>query len=317
MIVLDGLDTGADRLEFAADGRSLLASSQGAPFRTVLWDLPSGGPPRLSWPGVREATFCPEGGRFVAIDALVLAHGEDSVRASGLRVIDPAAVTPAPPFDQGRERRYGPEPGGGFDDEDDFARHVRFTPDGTRLVAIGGDRRLRRWSWPALDPLDAPGPGGLSDPGALAFSPDGSRLGVFDRRGEVRLLDAAYLSCFWEMAIYSSGSRRPHLAFSPDGRLVAGASGSAMRVFDAASGARVAKVDFLPVFTGLAFTPDGRYLASSHLNGRVEFLDTSTWFDGPTFDWKIGGLRSLAFSEDGMLAAAGSARRVVVWDLDV
>jgi WD40 repeat protein len=317
MIVLDGLETGADRLEFAADGHSLLASSQNGPFHTVLWDLPAGGTPRLSWAGVREAAFCPDGERYIAISSDDLGEQEEGDRASSLRVIDPTTVAADPPFAHAshgvdwydRIDGYGSE-------EATFVRRLRFAPDGTRFVVIDGPRRLRWWSWPALEAIDGPGVDpSLVQPGALAFSPDGRRLAVFDRRGEIFLLDAEYGTRFWDASVYSS--RRPHVAYSPDGRWVAGASGSAMRVFDAASGERVAKVDFLPIFTGLAFTPDGRYLVSTHLNGRVEFLDTSTWLDGPTFDWKIGGLRSLAFSADGMLAAAGAGRRVVVWDLDL
>jgi hypothetical protein len=36
------------------------------------------------------------------------------------------------------------------------------------------------------------------------------------------------------------------------------------------------------------------------------------------FNWEIGRLRSVAFSPDGMLAAAGGDRgKIVVWDVDL
>jgi hypothetical protein len=38
----------------------------------------------------------------------------------------------------------------------------------------------------------------------------------------------------------------------------------------------------------------------------------------PAFDWDMGRLRSVAFSPDGMLAAAGNDKgKIVVWDVDL
>jgi WD40 repeat protein len=50
----------------------------------------------------------------------------------------------------------------------------------------------------------------------------------------------------------------------------------------------------------------------------VKLYDTSTWEVARTFTWDIGKMRSIAFSRDGALAAAGSdTGKVVVWDVDV
>src|SRR4051812_16486041 len=103
MIVLEGLDAGTDRLEFAADGSSLLGSSQDAPFRTALWSLPDGGPPRLSWADVREATYCPDGERFLAVEARGGLGNPTTPPASSLRVLDPSLVAPDPPFARATE----------------------------------------------------------------------------------------------------------------------------------------------------------------------------------------------------------------------
>jgi WD40 repeat protein len=71
-------------------------------------------------------------------------------------------------------------------------------------------------------------------------------------------------------------------------------------------------------FTGLAFHPSGRYLAATSNDETVKLYDTTTWEVAKTYTWNIGRMRSIAFSPDGTLAAAGSdTGKVVVWDVDL
>lgn len=71
-------------------------------------------------------------------------------------------------------------------------------------------------------------------------------------------------------------------------------------------------------FTSLAFHPSGRYLAATSNDATVKLYDTSNWSLATTYTWDIGRMRSVAFSPDGLLAAAGSdTGKVVVWDVDV
>jgi len=71
-------------------------------------------------------------------------------------------------------------------------------------------------------------------------------------------------------------------------------------------------------YTGLAFHPSGRFLAATSNDETVTFFDTHTFAEARTYMWKIGRLRSVAFSPDGALAAVGSdTGKVVVWDVDV
>jgi WD40 repeat protein len=70
-------------------------------------------------------------------------------------------------------------------------------------------------------------------------------------------------------------------------------------------------------FTGVAFHPSGRYLAATSTDKTVTFFDT-TWAVARTFSWNIGKMRSVCFSLDCALAAAGSDEgKVIVWDVDV
>jgi WD40 repeat protein len=70
-------------------------------------------------------------------------------------------------------------------------------------------------------------------------------------------------------------------------------------------------------FTDVAFHPSGKYLAATSNDKTVKLHDTTTWEISRTYVWEIGRMRCIAFSPDGMLAAAGSdTGKVVVWDVD-
>ena len=70
-------------------------------------------------------------------------------------------------------------------------------------------------------------------------------------------------------------------------------------------------------FTALAFHPSGQWLAATSNDETVKLYDTTTWQVAKTFTWNIGRMRSIAFSPDGTLAAAGSdTGKVVIWDVD-
>ena len=73
----------------------------------------------------------------------------------------------------------------------------------------------------------------------------------------------------------------------------------------------------------LTFSSDGRRLAScvpwpsgAGLPASVAVWDAASGRERRSYDWQIGGVRSVAFAPDGLLAAAGGKAGIVVWDVE-
>jgi hypothetical protein len=150
----------------------------------------------------------------------------------------------------------------------------------------------------------------------LAFSPDGRYLAIagFSTLTVWAVLQRQRIEQ-WRIpdAPYNAGGL---VAFSPDGAHLVFGEGRQLRVFhelkpvcDLSSG--------LPYFTSIAFHPSGNCFAATK-GDVIVIYDTATWTEVKTIAWEIVRMRSVAFSPDGLLAAAGSdTGKVVVWDVDV
>jgi WD40 repeat protein len=111
------------------------------------------------------------------------------------------------------------------------------------------------------------------------------------------------------------------MVLSPDGRAVACRTRNTLRIYPSSGGwGAVPEIanDGKPHFTGVAYHPSGRVLAATSNDKTVKFYDSASGRLSRTFTWDIGRMRSVCFSPDGLLAAAGSdTGKVVVWDVDV
>jgi WD40 repeat protein len=194
---------------------------------------------------------------------------------------------------------------------------VAFSPDGERM-AVGADGapvlQVQQWEtgeeWhPQQDP-------GMTRVWSLAFSPDNTILALGFGQGRVSMMELA------------TGLERfslPHRAgvnavsFSPDGTTLATLAGSEVRLWEVGTGAQRRS---LPEHDDrawcLAFTPDGRFLATGAWDSTVRLWDPVTGRERARFDWGLGRrVNALAFAPDGMTAAvAGDAPDIVVWDVD-
>jgi WD40 repeat protein len=225
-----------------------------------------------------------------------------------------------------------------------WGRRIGLSPDG-RYLAEADSATSTEWGGSGLlvhaaaawQPVPA-----LADAthttGGLAFSPDGRFLAtghivrVGDRMRSFHPLPGRYAVPDYEYVVlvrevpagpvvrsvdgWQQGVS--HLAFSPDGSALAGTAGPRLRVWDLAGDRELAVHKRGPKhFQGLAFTADGRYLATVSNDATVRVWDTRAWREHTTFTWQIGRLLNIAFAPDGLRAAAGSdTGRIVIWDVE-
>jgi WD40 repeat protein len=214
-----------------------------------------------------------------------------------------------------------------------------FAPDGTRAISgpvspsasmltgytVSSERVERAWGRRMTDPV-----GKLSRLGPLCFLPDGDRFLVqvlqVDGTDHERLLlgrwsdKADRVSC----AVPMRPVRLFFRAVSPDGGRVIywHDSSGEVRVYRTDDLTRRPEEYLIPPKEGVysragTYHPSGEFLAVTN-GDEVLFLDAGTFHELRTYDWKVGGVRNVAFAPDGALAAACSdTGKVVVWDVDI
>jgi WD40 repeat protein len=219
----------------------------------------------------------------------------------------------------------------------DAVTRLAWSPDGSRLASASADRTVRVW------PVDRDGSPGHEPPlmltghagtvAGLAFAPDGARLASASRDGTVHVWDATTGAEIHRLIGHAKTVTA--LAYGPDGHLLASAGeDQTFRVWDPATGREVwhlpggppgIKVPgdpAAPAVAGeastvmdLAFSPDGRRLATINAFGSVRLWDVNTAQEAISLRRPFSQGASVAFSPDGRFLVGGDLDgNLKIWD---
>jgi WD40 repeat protein len=191
-------------------------------------------------------------------------------------------------------------------------RSLAFSPDSTKLASSARDYKTFLWDLSTGKYEVLP----VHDSYTVTFSPNGrivatgcsATLALWDAdTRQPRVLDLDY-----------DGGHGVDLAFSPDGKLLAGASGT-IRLWAATTlKARPLPKESADASNCLAFSRDGTTLATGH--GRwsdrlIRLWDTKTWRVRAELAGPTATIDSVAFHPSGRFLAACAGTTLWVWEV--
>jgi WD40 repeat protein len=281
-------------LSYSQDGKSLVSTGC---TETLTWDLVTGKMiPELKEAGACSSTFSPDGKTLCKQGGHYLELWDVAARKCIRRLQEPK--TPS------MKRSFG------------------FSPDGKTLVLARTDVvRLYDVATGFYCDFDR-----ITD---ARLSPDGKTLGALSKEEwpkeempQLELWDVATRSKIrsFELEKFNIAEANdfPGMEFSPDGKILAVGRHRVVCLLDVATGKLVRKLAVNGFHVCMAFSPDGKTLATADrtLENDVHLWETATGKEIGTLKGHRGGIPALAYSPDGKtLASACTDSTILIWDV--
>ncbi|HEX8090367.1 MAG TPA: hypothetical protein VF762_16020, partial [Blastocatellia bacterium] len=328
----DGHTAAARRAVFSPDGRLLVTSGEDG--KIIVWDFArrtrlatlNG---HLGWVGA--LAFSPDGkwlasgadGQTVIVwDAATLGEAAQLVHEP---TNDPAPSIGGLAFSPDGRRLASSQSGETFIWEVGTWKKISiipegcgycslfFSPDGQRLSLSVMEMEKMTWnvaSGTRAASIIEPDWGGAG----TAVSPDATQMVSANSQGDVKFVDLVNHKLLSHQRAHRDHARAA--AYSPDGRLAATGAEDIV-LWDAAARTRLVRLEHPAIVWSLAFSPDGRWLISTHGDGAVLLWDVAERQRVANFNEHSAPVRAVAFSSDGKHAASASEdRTAIIWDVE-
>ncbi|MEP7284182.1 MAG: TIR domain-containing protein [Chloroflexota bacterium] len=319
--------------QFSPDSQALLTASEDGTAR--LWNINSPVPHTLQAPkGVvqgdaRAVAFAPDSKTFFTSGSDPTIQQWDAITGAPLRQFVPKLDA----FTVNNPRLLDPRRG---DTTYAFSiSSMAVSPDGNWIATATYDNVIELWNTHTNQPQFLYSEH-MDQITSMAFSPDSKMLltGSLDKTAE--LFDLTNIFSIKPYRIFTENKGSIYgVAFAPDGKSIVTASGGATE-YDSAVlwdiGTGQMRLRFLPpkltsfdyangkslknMFRAVAFSPDGKTVATGHQDGTVRLWQVDNGGMLRTFLGHTNIINSVAFSPDGKLIATGSVDHTArLWDV--